>query len=172
AAPVTLRARTVISGAPERRRTLTDSDGFAAAPGAGTGTQLPTRLTGELSFAVWPVCDVNVVSMVAPVHSGLPTVNRPFGPPLIVSSNDVSGAPGRRRTLTDSDGFAAAPGAGTGTQLPTRLTGELSFAVWPVCDVNVVSMVAPVHSGLPTVNRPFGPPLIVSSNDVTGAAGR
>src|SRR5206468_10592172 len=78
AAPVTLRARTVISGAPERRRTLTDSDGFAAAPGAGTGTQLPTRLTGELSFAVWPVCDVNVVSMVAPVHSGLPTVNRPF----------------------------------------------------------------------------------------------
>src|SRR5881628_247639 len=54
AAPVAPRARTVISGAAERRRTLTDSDGFAAAPGGGTGTQLPTRFIGELSVTVWP----------------------------------------------------------------------------------------------------------------------
>jgi len=40
-----------------------------------------------------------------------------------------------------------------------------------VCDVNVESIVAPAHSWLPTVNSPFGPPSIVSSNDVTGAAG-
>ena len=117
AAPEALRAWNTTTGLVARPRTFTTSEGLAllgacvvgaaggagvgaaaggaAAVGSGAGTHVPTMLSGALPVTVWPVNEVNVESTVGLSHMGLPTVNRPVGPPLMVSSNDDTGAFGR-----------------------------------------------------------------------------
>src|SRR3954447_25443310 len=106
AAFLALRALSVTIGALRRRRTLTVNDGLrddaARVAGSGTGTQLPTTLTGELSLACWPVWESNEPSMFGFPHRALPVVNSPLAPPSMFSVNDVTSRAGRPSNVVTS----------------------------------------------------------------------
>ena len=100
--PAARRTRMVTTGVPPTRRTASETRGRAERDEALVAQAPPTTRTGVLSFAVCPLCESNVASIVGLGQNPVPIESRPRGPPSMFSSKRVTGAAGRLSSVVTS----------------------------------------------------------------------